>query len=466
VEDITSSFSAVNVTDSISVTDVSSSLSTTNITDLLPQQQVCFAEIASPASSAEDPVTSDTERTPGRPGSALIGHHLEENADGEWVMMGTTSNASTGDREVQVAKLDSAGSLLWAWGWRLGEDDDIFAFKATSDGGMVLLGTTAYDTNDANALIMKLNAKGSLSWSHALVGSSPNNGYSIQEMLDGTLVLIGYTRGLTSLYDDILIARLNATGGLVWARSLNGGRKERGFAIQGTNGSDILLAGYTNSMGAGKRDALIARLSNQTGAIQWARVIGGADRDKGLAIEEMINGDIAMTGQTASFGLGAYDVLLARVNATGCLLWSGAFGTENDDIGYGIDKTTDGGFIVYGVTITKRIENRSLFSAKVSKNGWVENCSDASIDTPTKLNATGSFSFQPAAFTEANLTLRVIPVLINGSDATASLLQSLVDLGTCIANETVISGRALSDRVAGFPNGGALDAIRDKWHQP
>ncbi len=55
-----------------------------------------------------------------------------------------------------------------------------------------------------------------------------------------------------------------------------------------------------------------------------------------------------VTGYTTSYTTESMDVLLARFDGTGSLLWSRSFGNDEPDCGYDVITTSDGGYAIAG----------------------------------------------------------------------------------------------------------------------
>ncbi len=87
--------------------------------------------------------------------------------------------------------------------------------------------------------------------------------------------------------------------------------------VEASNG-DIIVAGVTESFGAGDYDAWILRLDAE-GKIKWQKTYGGAKRDGALAMVEASNGDIIVAGVTESFGAGDKNAWILKLPSDGSL---------------------------------------------------------------------------------------------------------------------------------------------------
>ena len=88
----------------------------------------------------------------------------------------------------------------------------------------------------------------------------------------------------------------------------------------------------------------------------WTKIFGGDEPggceysgDVGRSVEQTDDYGFIVTGWTNSFGHGGSDVWLLGTDKNGNELWSYAIGGENNEAGFDIRKTKDGGFIIAGV---------------------------------------------------------------------------------------------------------------------
>ena len=297
------------------------------------------------------------------------GYGIAIGADGALYVIGYTNSAGgAGGDDLLIAKYNADGTLAWkktlggtsydyGWGIAVGADGALYVIGHIGSAGAV-----------SEVLVAKYSSTGVLDWTKTLGGTSYDHGQGIAVGADGALYVTGQTNSVGAGVEDVLVAKYNADGSLDWKKTLGGTSIDNSESIAvGADGA-IYVTGYTNSVGAGGYDFLVAKYS-ATGVLDWTKTLGetGADLGRGIAVGA--DGAVYVAGRTNSATAGGYDVLLAKYNADGSLDWTKTLGETGDDYGQSIAIGTDGAVYVTGYTNSDSAGGNDLLVAKYSATG-------------------------------------------------------------------------------------------------
>lgn len=251
-------------------------------------------------------------------------------------------------------------------GWSVGSWDGTIADASTSTTNIALM--------PANSHAITVNyINPNIPWSTTFLGGSGDDqGYAMVDDGAGNYYVMGISNNswgnpirAYSGQNDIFVAKVDATGNLVWNTFLGGSVGEY-FATQlaiDTNGNVYVAVGSTDSTWGnpvrpygGGTDAAVAKLS-PTGELLWNTFLGGSEYDAiaGLVVN---NGNVYVSGNsTGSWGnpVNAYvpqninDGYVASLDAnTGSLNWNTFFGGLGLDYPGKVSMGSDGALYVTG----------------------------------------------------------------------------------------------------------------------
>ncbi|MEO0248824.1 MAG: hypothetical protein ABIN58_04645 [candidate division WOR-3 bacterium] len=311
------------------------------------------------------------------------GRSVARTVDGGFAVAGHTASFGAGGDDFLVLKLNSDGSLAWARTFGGAQNDYATSVARTTDGGVVVAGQTgSFGAGTVDFLVLKLNSSGGLSWARTFGGTSGDFAYSITQTSDGGFVVAGSTLSFGAGNYDLLVLKLNSSGGLSWARTFGGTGDDRAYSIIQTTDGGFAVAGWTASFGAGGLDFLVLKL-NSSGGLSWARTFGGTNLDGGGFITQTADGGFAVTGYTLNFALGDTNFLVLKLNSSGGLSWARTFGGTNHDYAYSITQAADGGLAVAGYTAGFGAGGDDFLVLKLNSSGglsWAKSFGGASGD--------------------------------------------------------------------------------------
>ena len=273
---------------------------------------------------------------------------IQQTNDGGYIVAGWTSPLATGSYYVYIIKIDSNGNMKWEKTFGGSNADWAFSIQQTIDGGYIVAGrTSSLGAGSYDVYIIKLDSNGNMKWEKTFGGSSDDYALSIQQTSDGGYIVAGVTWSFGAGSADFYIIKLDSKGDEVWEKTYGGSSSDYACSIQQTSDGGYIVAGYTNSFGAGYGDVYIIKLGSN-GNMKWEKTFGGSSDDRAYSIQQTSDGGYIVAGVTWSFGAG--DVYIIKLDSNGNKVWEKTFGGSNDDWANSIQQTKDGGYIVAGYT--------------------------------------------------------------------------------------------------------------------
>lgn len=169
---------------------------------------------------------------------------------------------------------------------------------------------------------------------------------------DGGHILLGTIWFSGESNSEFWLLKTDANGTEVWSRTFGGPELDRGLSIEQTADDGFILTGKTRSYGNGANDVWLVK-TDASGIEEWNQAFGGSNEDIGWSVQQTSDGGYIITGSTESFGSGDEDMWLIKTDAFGTEEWNQTFGGASEDWGRSVRQTADGGYIVAGATISQ-----------------------------------------------------------------------------------------------------------------
>jgi len=323
-------------------------------------------------------------------GFSDYGWSVVQTYDSGFIVAGETHNWMYGwGTGVLLVKFNSLGTLQWAKVVGGRSYDYGNSVVQTSDSGFVVAGkTSSFGAGGDDIFLVKFNSSGSVQWAEAVGGTGTDRDKSVIQTSDSGFAVAGYTGSFGAGSNDLFLVKFNSSGSVQWAKAVGGTSGDYGYSVIQTSDSGFVVAGYTESFGAGSYDLFLVKF-NSLGSVQWAKAVGGTGADRGKSVIQTSDSGFIVAGETESFGAGGYDLFLVKFNSLGSVQWAKAIGGTGNDYGRSVIQTSDSGFVVAGYTYSYGAGSSDLFIVKFGNDGSC--CTGTSI-TPIVNSVTPSVS--------------------------------------------------------------------------
>jgi hypothetical protein len=199
-------------------------------------------------------------------------------------------------------------------------------------------------------------------------GNGIDIGYSGKPTLDKQYIVTGSTSSYGAGNTDVYLVKVDSMGFPIWEMIYGGFNNDVGKSVIQLPDSGFVVAGFTNSFGAGGYDAYILR-TDKKGTLIWQKTFGGLDWDFANDLVLASDGGIVVCGNTSSFGAGKKDGLMLKYDLAGNLIWQKIIGgIENEEL-RSVIKTNDNLLASVGLTQSKGDVNGDCYFVKFDLNG-------------------------------------------------------------------------------------------------
>ena len=247
------------------------------------------------------------------------GFSVQETQDGGYIIAGSTWSFGAGLSDVYLIKTDSLGNTVWTNTYGGTDYDWGRSVQETQDGGYIIAGMTgSFGAGYGDVYLIKTDAAGDTVWTKTYGGIYDDAGYSVQETQDGGYIIVGYTWDYD--YDtDVYLIKTNAAGDTVWTNTYGGAYRDEGYSVQETQDGGYIIAGRTTSYGPGtpNYESVYLIKTDSAGDTVWTKTYGGIYDDPGYSVQETQDGGYIIAGMTDSFGAGNEDVYLIKTDSEG-----------------------------------------------------------------------------------------------------------------------------------------------------
>jgi len=238
----------------------------------------------------------------------------KESNDGGYIVTGFTESYE-GLWDLWLIKTDSDGNLTWARTFG-GEDyEEGQSVQQTLDGGYIVTGSAQSYTPgwDYDLWLIKTDSLGIEEWNKTFGGDWADRGRCVQQTADDGYIIAGVTVLYGAGWADVWVVKVDGYGNEQWNKTFGGVDWDSGFSVKQTSYGGYIITGEIGADEFGFHAGIYLIKIDGNGNEEWNKTFGGTETDKGRSVQQTTDGGYIIAGYTDSYGAGNYDVWLIKV---------------------------------------------------------------------------------------------------------------------------------------------------------
>lgn len=247
---------------------------------------------------------------------------VTETPDGDFIATGFTHAPYGPGFNIAIFKITNSGRLQLQKILRT----DTIAYdygkkikKLKNGNYLVLCATSSNITNQkSGALFIEITMDGEIVKKKLLFSQSLNLSPEDILELDNGFIIVGTAIIGTASKSDAFILKTTEDFSPVFCKLLKGQGYENLHDVIRTNGDWLYACGATSSSSGKDFDFWLLKFDSN-GTIEFSKTYGGTLDEHSFALTEASDGGIVVAGWTFSFGLGASDIMVIKVDTSGNL---------------------------------------------------------------------------------------------------------------------------------------------------
>jgi len=288
--------------------------------------------------------------------------------DGGYIVVGATSSNSYGNTDVYLLKIDSLCNYQWSFALGGANNDWGYSVKQTYDKGFIIAASSnSYGNGGYDAVLMKRDSTGKHQWTKKYGGDDWDFAYSVVQTYDSGYVFCGETYNNTNGQSDVYVVKTNSLGDTLWTKTIGGNLSDKGNSVIETSDSNIVVAGYRNTI-VDSTQAYLIKLS-PNGTLLWDSLYGGLGYESINGIEEVNDGGFVSIGTGIDSGTDK-DFYVLKTDKDGIELFGRTFGNPGNEVGCDIVELLDGSLLSVGYTAAAGAGGKDGVFFKLDSGGW------------------------------------------------------------------------------------------------
>ena len=300
-------------------------------------------------------------------------HSARQTSDGGYIACGITEESN--EYYAWIVKVNPDGDEEWSKvnydinGTHVENTEmwiSAFDVTETSDNGFLVCGVSMYPEEYEGVTywlptgyLWKTDNEGNTQWiKHYLEKNYEDLIYGLYFIYNVIEVSNGFVGGAAIYYSDVDGIIVNSTGSILktdlsgnklWNKDYGRGTDENSLSsIYHTKDGGYFLGGFVKGPEFKGDNALWMVKTDEDGVLKWDQIFDGPDFEytSGKGFFQTSDGGYIMNGVSTSYGQGGTDVWLIKTDSNGDEEWNKTYGYENYDYCWGMCGADNDGFAI------------------------------------------------------------------------------------------------------------------------
>ncbi|KYK24046.1 hypothetical protein AYK21_06135 [Thermoplasmatales archaeon SG8-52-2] len=239
----------------------------------------------------------------------------------------------------------------------------------------ILIFSTLFHANANINIVLSSEEPPGIVWSKTYGGINADRAVSVQQTYDGGFIVAGPTNSYGAGGWDAWLIKTDSEGNEVWNKTYGGTLDDDVLCVIETRNGGYAIAGYSE-YSQGKYELWILKTYNN-GTEEWSKKYRKGDTVFGFCIIEIEHGYVVVSKAED-------DVWLLGIDENGIIVWNNTFGGAKPDWGLEVIQDDYGDYVIVGYTFSFGHGDADIWLIKANETGeelWNKTFGGGGYDT-------------------------------------------------------------------------------------
>ena len=304
------------------------------------------------------------------------GYGIDETFDGGVIICGSKEYRSDRTKDAVIIKTDEDGFGEWEKHFGGAGNEEFYSVKQCMNGGFIAAGYSSSYGGGNDVYVVKVDHYGNFEWDQIYGGSNIDKAYEIIETMNGDFVLVGFTNspGISNGNHDFWLQKIDNQGNTIWRKAFGELNHEMGYDVEELNDGSLLVVGSKDYYDEAGKDIYLIK-TDSLGNMIWEKTFGssGAYDEIAYSIHPAYPTGYLICASTNSRDNGWFDPQVIKIDYDGNMQWSAIYnGSSHGHTRWSSTPTFDGGAVIIGTTTYFQNEpgsDEDIMIIKIDQNG-------------------------------------------------------------------------------------------------